>query len=136
MLGTEIETETEMGQAIHNEELPASALLHLVRLIAGSAELRKSTPIAQRIVSRATWNRAVKNPQSKLSKTVADRTERVASLFKHAEEVWGDVDLAREFVLSHQAALGGSPLDLAAEATVGSRRSAALLVRIDHGIAV
>lgn len=136
MLGTQIETEAEMGKAIHNEELPASALVQIVRLMTGSDNPREMTSVARRIVSRATWNRAIKNPDSRLSKPVADRVERVASLFEHAIDVWGDEDLAREFVLSHQAALGGSPLDLTAEATVGARRSAALLVRIDHGIVV
>jgi len=136
MLGTKIKTEAEMGDAIHNEELPASALIEIVRLIAGSDTPRTWTPIAQRIVSRATWNRAIKEPKSRLSQPVADRTERVASLLDQAIEVWGDADLARQFVLTHQTALRGAPLDLTAEATVGARRSAALLNQIDHGLAV
>lgn len=136
MLGTKIRTEAAMGAAIHNEELPASALIEIVRLIAGSDSPRDWSSIAQRIVSRATWNRALKSPKSKLSNPVADRTERVATLFDQAVEVWGDADLAREFVVSHQAVLGGAPLDLTADATVGARRSAALLNQIDHGIVV
>lgn len=136
MLGTQIETEAAMGVAIQNGELPASALIEIVRLIAGSDAPRDWTPIAQRIVSRATWNRAIKDPKSRLSNPVADRTERVASLYEQAVEVWGEADLAREFVLSQQSALGGAPLDLTADATVGARRSASLLNQIDHGIAV
>lgn len=36
MLGTGIETETEMGAAITNEELPASALIRLAAMLAGT----------------------------------------------------------------------------------------------------
>ncbi len=136
MLGTGIETETEMSAAITNEELPASALIRLVEMLAGTDRPREMTPVAQRIVSRATWQRALKNPRAGLSAAVADRTERVAALYAHAERVWEDAEEAREFVLSEQATLGGAPLDLAAESTVGARQVSDLLVRIDHGVAV
>lgn len=50
--------------------------------------------------------------------------------------MWGDFDDAREFILSRQTTLGGTPLDLAAASTAGARRAEALLVCIDHGLAV
>lgn len=136
MLGTDIKTETEMSAAIGNEDLPASALIRLVEMLAGTDEARQMSSVAQRIVSRATWNRVLKDPGAGLSKEVADRTERVATLYAHAEEVWGDTDDARQFILTEQGVLGAAPLDLAAETSVGARQVAALLTRIDHGIAV
>jgi uncharacterized protein (DUF2384 family) len=65
---------------------------------------------------------------------VADRVERVGQLVAHAEAVWGDTDDARRFVTSTQVTLGGAPLDMAADSTVGARRAEALLGQIDHGI--
>lgn len=136
LLGVAIETEAEMERAIHDGDLPSSALIQLARHVSGSSGGPKTTSVAQRIVSRATWNRALKNPKSKLSKEVADRVERVGALVAYAERVWGDPVDAREFLLSKQTILGGAPVDLAADSTVGARRAEALLARIDHGIAV
>ena len=136
LLGVAIKTEAEMERAIHDGALPSSALIQLVRHVSGSSRGPKTTAVAQRIVSRATWNRALKNPKSKLSREVADRVERVGALVAHAESVWGDPVDAREFILAKQTILGGAPLDLAADSTVGARRAEALLARIDHGISV
>lgn len=134
LLGVGRKTEAEMEQAIRAGTLPASALIMLVRHIAGTDKGPTTTAIAQRIVSRASWNRALRNPKARLSTTVADRVERVGRLVTHAETVWGEVDAARQFVLSEQIMLDGAPLDLAADSTVGARRVEALLGRIDHGI--
>lgn len=136
LLGTEIETETEMSAAITNEELPASALIRLVEMLAGTDRPREMTAVARRIVSRATWQRALKNRDAGLSAAMADRTERIAALYAQAERVWGDADDARAFLLSEQGNIGGAPLDLAAESTVGGRQVSDLLIRIDHGVAV
>ena len=123
-----------MERTVRTGEMPASALIALVRHIADTERGSAVTAIAQRIVSRATWNRALRNPKAKLSKAVADRVERVGQLVTHAESVWGDAHDAREFITSTQTILGGAPLDLAADSTVGARRAEALLARIDHGI--
>jgi putative toxin-antitoxin system antitoxin component (TIGR02293 family) len=136
LLGVGRKTEAEMEQAVRSGTLPASALIQLVRHIAGADKGPATTAIAQRIVSRASWNRALRNPKAKLSPAVADRVERVGRLVTHAETVWDDVDDAREFILSEQAVLAGAPLDLTADSTVGARRVEALLGRIDHGIVV
>jgi putative toxin-antitoxin system antitoxin component (TIGR02293 family) len=136
LLGVGRKTEAEMEQAVRSGSLPASALLELVRHIAGAKKGPATTAVAQRIVSRATWNRALRSPKAKLSRTVADRVERVGQLVTHAETVWDDTDDAREFILSEQTPLDGAPLDLAADSTVGARRAEALLGRIDHGIVV
>lgn len=74
--------------------------------------------------------------QNPLSPADSDRTGRVSSPFESARKVWGDFDDAREFILSRQTTLGGTPLDLAAASTAGARRAEALLVCIDHGLAV
>jgi putative toxin-antitoxin system antitoxin component (TIGR02293 family) len=134
LLGLGKKTEAEMERAVTTGSLPASALLELVRYIADARRGPATTAVAERIVSRATWNRALRNPKAKLSKPVGDRVERVGQLVTHAGSVWGDVDDARRFVTSTQNTLGGAPLDLAAESTVGARRAEALLTRIDHGI--
>lgn len=136
LLGVGRKTEAEMEQAVRSGSLPASALIQLVRHIAGAEKGPATTAVAQRIVSRASWNRALRNPKAKLSPAVADRVERVGLVVTHAEGVWNDADDAREFILSEQAMLNGAPLDLAAESTVGARRVGALLGRIDHGIVV
>ena len=136
LLGLGAKTEAEMEQAVRTGALPSSALVELVRHIAGTERGPATTAIAQRIVSRATWNRALRSPRAKLSKPVADRVERVGALVTHAESVWGDAADAREFITSKQKILGGAPLDLAADSTVGARRAEALLGRIDHGIVV
>lgn len=134
ILGLGARTEAEMEQSVRTGTLPASALIELVRHIAGAPRGPSTTGIAERIVSRATWNRALRNPKAKLSQAVADKVERVGQLVAHAEAVWGNAEDARQFVTSSQAALGGAPLDMAADSTVGARRAEALLGRIDHGI--
>jgi putative toxin-antitoxin system antitoxin component (TIGR02293 family) len=136
LLGLGRRSEAEMEHAVRSGTLPASALIELVRHIAGVDRGPATTAIAQRIVSRATWNRALRSPKAKLSKTVADRVERVGQLVAHAETVWGDVDDARTFIISEQTLVGGAPLDITADSTVGARRAEALLGRIDHGIVV
>lgn len=136
LLGLGRKTEAEMEETVRSGALPASALIELVRHIAGSRRGPGTTAVAERIVSRATWNRALRNPKAKLSKAVADRVERVGQLVAHAETVWGDIDDAREFVTSRQAVIGGAPLDMTANSTVGARRAEALLGRIDHGVVV
>lgn len=136
LLGLGRRTEAEMEQSVRTGDFPASALIELVRHVAGKPSGPSTTAIASRIVSRATWNRALRNPKSKLSPAVADRVERVGQLVAHAEAVWGDPEDARQFVTSSQAILGGAPLDMAAESTVGARRVEAMLGRIDHGIPV
>lgn len=125
-----------MEATVRSGSLPASALIELVRHIAGVRRGPATTAVAERIVSRATWNRALRNPRAKLSQAVADRVERIGQLVAHAEAVWDDSDDAREFVTSIQAAIGGAPLDMTANSTVGARRADALLGRIDHGIVV
>lgn len=134
ILGLGAKTEAEMEQSVRAGTLPASTLIELVRHIAGAPRGPSTTGIAERIVSRATWNRALRNPKAKLSQTVADRVERVGQLVAHAEVVWGNREDAREFVTSGQTALGGAPLDMAADSSIGARRAAALLGQIDHGI--
>lgn len=136
LLGLGRKTEAEMEQTVTSGTLPASGLIELVRHIAGVRRGPATTAVAERIVSRATWNRALRNPKAKLSQAVADRVERVGQLVAHAEAVWGDPDDAREFVTSSQAVIGGAPLDVTANSTVGARRVEALLGQIDHGIVV
>jgi putative toxin-antitoxin system antitoxin component (TIGR02293 family) len=134
LLGLGRQTEAEMERSVRSGNLPASTLIELVRHVAGVDRGPATTEIATRIVSRATWNRALRNPKAKLSATVADRVERVGQLVAHAEAVWGDIGDAREFVTSSQTVLGAAPLDMASDSTVGSRRVEALLGRIDHGL--
>lgn len=134
ILGLGARTEAEMEQSVRTGTLPASTLIKLVRHIAGAPRGPSTTGIAERIVSRATWNRALRNPQAKLSQAVADKVERVGQLVAQAETVWGNSEDTRQFVLSSQTTLGGAPLDMAADSTVGARRAAALLGQIDHGI--
>lgn len=136
LLGLGRKTEAEMEESVRSGTLPASSLIELVRHVAAASRGPATTAIAERIVSRATWNRALRNPKARLSQSVADRVERVARLVAEAESVWGDPDDARAFVTSTQAILGGAPLDMASNSTVGARRAEALLARIDHGMAV
>lgn len=136
ILGIGRKTEAEMERTVVGGSLPASALIALVRHIAGVRRGPATTAVAERIVSRATWNRALRNPKARLSQSVADRVERVGQLVAHAESVWDDPDDAREFVTSNQAVIGGAPLDMVANSTVGARRAEALLGRMDHGIVV
>jgi putative toxin-antitoxin system antitoxin component (TIGR02293 family) len=136
ILGLGEKTEAEMEEIVRGGKVPASALIELVRHISGLRRGPQTTAIAERIVSRATWNRALKNPRGKLSPAVADRVERVGRLVSHAETTWGDTEDARRFITSTQALLGGAPLDMAADSTVGARRAETLLGRIDHGIVV
>ncbi len=134
ILGLGARTEAEMEENVRTGALPASTLIELVRHLAGATRGPTTTGIAERIVSRATWSRALRNPKAKLSQAVADRVERVGQLAAHAGAVWGDPEDARQFITSTQTTLGGAPLDMAADSTVGARRVEALLARIDHGI--
>lgn len=134
LLGLGETTEAEMEERVRRGEVPASALISLVRHIVNAERGPTVTATAERVVSRATWNRALKSPEADLSPSVADRVERVGQLVAQAEAVWADRGDAREFITSTQSLLGGAPLDMAAESTLGARRAAALLGQIDHGI--
>lgn len=136
ILGLGLKTEAEMEESVRSGALPASTLIELVRHIADKTRGPATTAVAERIVSRATWNRALKNPKAKLSQTVADKVERVGQLVAHSEAVWGNTDDARAFITTKQTILGAAPLDMTADSTVGARRAEALLGRIDHGIVV
>lgn len=125
-----------MHHGTEHKHPSGSELIRLVQGLASSKDLIEMTSVAERIVARSSWDLAVADPQSGLPSADADRTERVSSLFEHAQEVWVELDAVREFVLSFQARLGGTPLDLAAESAAGARRAEELLVRIDHGLAV
>jgi uncharacterized protein (DUF2384 family) len=136
ILGLGDRTEAEMEEIVRGGTVPASALIELVRHVSRTKRGPAATSVAVRIVSRATWNRALANPKANLSAAVADRVERVGQLVAHAETTWGDVDDARRFITSNQSLLGGAPMDMAAESTVGARRAETLLAQIDHGIVV
>lgn len=47
---------------------PASALIRLTRALAGSQNLVEMTLIAERIVTRTSWDRAVAEPESTLAR--------------------------------------------------------------------
>lgn len=111
-------------------------LIALVRKLAEADDETELTSIATRIVSQTEWERAVANRDEELYADAAARSGRVGELLRHAEEVWGDADLARQFILGRQNLLGAAPLDLVVNDRAGSEKVQALLGRIDHGIAV
>lgn len=68
-----------------------------------------------------------------LSQVQSDRVYRFARVAAHAEEVFGDDEKARDWLLTPNQALGYSPVDLL-DTDAGTEAVEEVLYRIEHGI--
>jgi len=84
-------------------------------------------------ISSATYTRMVREHR-RLSPLSSDRAVRYTTLWKHAVDVWGSEESAREWLNSPEIALGGqTPLSYA-DTEVGARHVEALMGQIAYGI--
>jgi putative toxin-antitoxin system antitoxin component (TIGR02293 family) len=73
--------------------------------------------------------------EGRLQPDESDRVWRAASLFRKAVDLFeGDAEVARQWLVSPQAGLGGeTPLDFAST-EVGAREVENLIGRLEHGV--
>ncbi len=85
-------------------------------------------------VSQKTISRLRSQPKKKLGVGVGDRLYRAAHVFSLATAVFGDEEMAREWLRSPNIGLGTQvPLDLLTT-EAGAREVEDLLGRIEHGV--
>ena len=85
-------------------------------------------------VSQKTISRLRSQPKKKLAVGDGDRLYRAAHIFAQATSVFGDDDLAREWLRTPQIGLNNKiPLDLIITGA-GAREVEDLLGRIEHGV--
>lgn len=110
--------------------LPVEALDHAVHHVAGdgpqAAELRYG------IVPKTTLQRR----GARLSLGESERLERLARVAALADEVWGDAELAREFLTSAQPQLAGEKPVEHARSELGARQVEQLLYAIEFALPV
>jgi putative toxin-antitoxin system antitoxin component (TIGR02293 family) len=82
-------------------------------------------------MSRATLHR--RKNQGKIDQPESERLVRYQRLLKKAEDVFGDVASAREWLTHKQPGLGAVPLDFA-RTEIGAREVENLLGRIEYGV--
>ena len=98
-----------------------------------NTDLRKEDAIDLVQISSRTLSR--RKEEGRLHPDESDRLIRAARIFALTSELFdGDVDSARRWLTTAQAALGGSmPIEYAST-EVGSREVEALIGRLEHGI--
>ena len=83
-------------------------------------------------MSRATLHR--RKIQGKIDREASEKLVRYQSLLKKAEEVFGDTENAREWLIHPQRGLGNAvPLEFA-KSEIGAREVENLLGRIEYGV--
>jgi putative toxin-antitoxin system antitoxin component (TIGR02293 family) len=128
-LGAGIRTVGELESAV-SAGLPKRSLERL------SARLYEDRRVASaykfKVVPQATWKRRTR----RLSVDESERTERLARVLAHAEYVWDDRGLAREWMGKPHRELGDrAPLD-AARTELGARRVEEVLDKLFYGLPV
>jgi putative toxin-antitoxin system antitoxin component (TIGR02293 family) len=124
VLGRRVRVTDDLRRAVE-AGLPVQALTEVARHI-GEPGLR------YRVVPKATLHRR----KLRLSAEESARLERLARVTALAEWVWEDPDLARRFLLGHQAGLGGErPIDLA-RSELGAREVEELLMKLEYSLPV
>lgn len=127
VLGAEIRSLRDLRAAIE-KGFPVRSLHLAVRRITTSR--KDAAAVTHSIVPRTTLHRRT----TRLSKEESERLERLARMTALAEEVWEDVDLAHEFLMSEQPGLGGRrPVDLA-DTDVGTREVEDVLFKMEYSL--
>ena len=127
VLGRNVGTAMDLD-VIVRQGLPKKALYHVVSRIV--ADPRKRDSLVYLVASRATIQRDGK----RLGPLHSDRTERLAALVAIAEEIWGDLDDAREWLTTPHSELDGRTPFRAALTDVGARVAEEVLMRGAHGL--
>jgi putative toxin-antitoxin system antitoxin component (TIGR02293 family) len=108
---------------------PKSALYNVSRAI--EDDPGRANELAYSVVPKSTLNR-----RDVLTPEQSERTERLARLFAHAEQVFGDRADARTFIhRPHPELDGRSPLEVAAM-ELGARRVEQVLNALEFGLPV
>jgi putative toxin-antitoxin system antitoxin component (TIGR02293 family) len=108
--------------------LPKISLRNVARRVYSDAADQRA--MMHRLVPEATYKRR----RERLSPAESERTERMARVVAMAEEVWQDRALARRFLTTQHAEMGGkTPLD-AALTELGARQAEEVMARILYGL--
>jgi len=119
----------EWDDLIRGASIPWAAVDHFKKT------LNASNPIMAEILGVGLRTLSSRHkPNTALNKTVADRLYRSALVYVQAEEVFGSVEAAREWLTTPQHGLGHRvPLELLAT-EAGTREVRDLLGRIEYGL--
>ena len=127
VLGTPTTSLLQLNEAVQRG-LPKSTLRNVARRVFSDAAEQRT--IMHRVVPEATYKRR----RERLSPAESERTERLARVVAMAEDVWQDRELARRFLTTPHAEIGGkTPLD-AALTELGARQAEDVMDRIVYGL--
>ena len=122
------------GVTVHQqiERIHAGLSFQAVQNLQRALDLPLEKMAAVLGMSRATLHR--RKTQGKIDQPESERLVRYQRLLKKAEDVFGDVARAREWLTHKQPGLGGAvPLDFA-RTEIGAREVENLLGRIEYGV--
>jgi putative toxin-antitoxin system antitoxin component (TIGR02293 family) len=124
------------GKAVHPTELIHRIQKGLrfseLKTLQDTLDLPFEKLAAKLSISRSTLQR--RKTAGRLSPDESDKVIRFSRLFRHATNVFGDVERARAWLKHSQVGLGGAvPLDYAST-EAGAREVENLLGRIDYGV--
>ena len=108
--------------------LRKQSVLRLVSRIA--LTVRDARSLRDQVVPSATWKRTT----GRLSRQASERTERLARVMAHAEYVWDDLALAREWMNKPHPELGGRAPSAAAATELGARSVEYILNCLFYGL--
>lgn len=129
LLGTQIRSLGELS-AVVERGVPKQTLRSVVAHVFGDAERQRG--LIHSVVPQATFKRR----RERLTPAESEKTERLARVTAHAEQVWGAGDDARAFLTTPHPLLDGrTPIEVAAT-DLGARRVEAILAGIEHGLPV
>ncbi len=124
-------------QDVHSVADLDRAILHgldkksVVRVVSRIAlNERDARTLRDQVVPSATWKRT----NGRLSRQASERTERLARVMAHAEYVWDDLDLAREWMNKPHPELDGRTPLAAAATELGARSVEYILNCLFYGL--
>jgi putative toxin-antitoxin system antitoxin component (TIGR02293 family) len=129
-LGRDVNSDNELI-AIVREGLPAEALDHVLAELA-EGEIPQAS--VYRLIGSGRTLQRKRSQDLKLSALESDRLARLARMLVRTEEVFGDAERSRRWLMEPNRALGGQlPLELL-DSDTGTVAVDRILVRIDHGV--
>lgn len=136
MKTTTLEKKKVTGKPLHPTELIRQIQKGLrfteLETLQHSLDMPFEQLAAKLSISRSTLQR--RKHAGRLSPEESNKVVRFSQLLKHATDVFGDIEKARDWLKFPQHGLGGAvPLDYA-ETEIGAREVDNLLGRIDYGV--
>jgi putative toxin-antitoxin system antitoxin component (TIGR02293 family) len=123
----EVHSVADLDRAVLNG-LDKKSVVRVVSRIALND--RDARSLRDQVVPSATWKRTT----GRLSRQASERTERLARVIAHAEYVWGDLELAREWMNKPHPELDGKTPLAAAATELGARSVEYVLNCLFYGL--